>query len=503
MIRPLFFFLPAFLFVFLNSSKAQVSPLLSTTWNQTCDYNADCPTVASGGACGRAYTGCNATAIAQICKFYNYPITGLGNHCNTNDMTHCVDFSTQIYDYSSMPNNVTSANAEVALLMYHAGIATDMQWGGASSVSFFGSTPLKRYFAYSPKMYNSAIFLFNTTQELIDAVKGELDEGRIVYVKTNSINHFYIIDGYDASDNFHCNFGWGGVYDGYYPIDNVNIPPGNASPHNFIFNLRPLDGDLEIADDTIEVSANSGLENIEFTSLEDWTMTTPNSWINLNQSSGLKGYFANGDGMSFNHDVNNDTTRYGYVLIDNGNDVDTLVVKQAASSLVVNPDTLYFSDTGGSQDVFIEWLNWSNWSATSSDAWITLSENSGTGDDTITVTTTNNSSSSTILGHVIINGGSFTDTIFIEQEGQQNAGISDTELDLSVRVFPNPTSGVLMVNSNVLPEVLHIYDNTGKRVKSTTFTGVPIDVSELSDGMYFIELKLNGQSFERLKFIKQ
>ncbi|HTF04330.1 MAG TPA: C10 family peptidase [Bacteroidia bacterium] len=167
--------------IFLSPSTsllAQVSPLMTTTWNQTCYYNDSCPVVGAGGSCGRAYTGCNATAMGQILKYYAYPSTGLSAHCNSNLPTQCVTFSAQTYNYAAMPNNVTSSNVEVAKLLYHLGAACDMQYSGTSSNSFFDATVLKRYFAYSPRMYSTATFMFATTQDLIDAIKLELDAGR-------------------------------------------------------------------------------------------------------------------------------------------------------------------------------------------------------------------------------------------------------------------------------------------------------------------------------------
>jgi len=49
-----------------------IEPLLNTNWGQDCGYNSQCPT-ASDGPCGRAYTGCVATAMAQIMKYHNFP----------------------------------------------------------------------------------------------------------------------------------------------------------------------------------------------------------------------------------------------------------------------------------------------------------------------------------------------------------------------------------------------------------------------------------------------
>ena len=47
-----------------------VSPLMTTTWNQPAPYNALCP--------GGSVTGCVATAMCQIMKFWNYPAQRLG-----------------------------------------------------------------------------------------------------------------------------------------------------------------------------------------------------------------------------------------------------------------------------------------------------------------------------------------------------------------------------------------------------------------------------------------
>ena len=60
---------------------ATIEPL-QTTWNQNCYYNASCPssTGALKGYCGRVPTGCVATAMAQIMKYWSYPAKGTGSH---------------------------------------------------------------------------------------------------------------------------------------------------------------------------------------------------------------------------------------------------------------------------------------------------------------------------------------------------------------------------------------------------------------------------------------
>ncbi|MCO5267488.1 MAG: C10 family peptidase [Brumimicrobium sp.] len=482
----------------------QVNPLLSTTWNQTCYYNADCPTVGSGGACGKAYTGCNATAIAQIFKYYSYPESGMESHCNTNNVTHCVDFDAQTYDYTLMPNTVTSANPEVAKLMYHLGIAVDMQWSGTSSDSFFGIIPLKKYFKYSPKMYATATFMFDTTQDLIEGIKSELDAGRPVFAKGGS--HFYLIDGYNLSDEFHMNFGWGGVYDNYYSITSVVNAGGTFTPTNFIFNIMPINGDLETAKDTIVVPANAGVNNaIEFTSLHDWTMSTDDSWIHLNLTSGNSGYYNLG-GATFNYEINNGGVRYGYVLIDNGNDIDTVVIKQEASPLAVNPNNLSYDALGGTQTVSLSYYSWGTWNATASDTWITLSSASGTGNGGFDVIVATNPDAFSRNGTVVVSGGSFTDTIVVEQEANGTASVLAFDDESAFTVFPNPftSEAIVQFSKPVNDATLELYNQLGQKIytrEHITGSSVVLERNQLEDGVYYLWLYNSDYQMGVLKLV--
>lgn len=51
-----------------------VGPLLSTTWDQSDPYNELCPQRLGQ----RALTGCVATSMAQVMKYWNWPDTGVG-----------------------------------------------------------------------------------------------------------------------------------------------------------------------------------------------------------------------------------------------------------------------------------------------------------------------------------------------------------------------------------------------------------------------------------------
>ncbi len=102
-----------------------VTPLITTTWNQGNPYNLQCPT---------------ATATAQLMKFWNHPATGHGSHSYNHSSagTLSANFGATTYDWDNMPVSLSasSTNAQktaVATLMYHIGVAVQMNYGSNSS----------------------------------------------------------------------------------------------------------------------------------------------------------------------------------------------------------------------------------------------------------------------------------------------------------------------------------------------------------------------------------
>ena len=61
-----------------------IGPLVQTQWDQDEPYNNLCPgTGTSGQGSTKAYTGCVATAMAQVMKYWNWPVKGTGSHSYT------------------------------------------------------------------------------------------------------------------------------------------------------------------------------------------------------------------------------------------------------------------------------------------------------------------------------------------------------------------------------------------------------------------------------------
>ncbi|MDD4489494.1 MAG: C10 family peptidase [Paludibacter sp.] len=181
------------------NSKVVVEPLLNTkgiALNQYAhEYAGGCP------------TGCVATAFAQIMSYYKYPEKGIGSHCYTHPKYGeiCADFENTTYNW----NNPT--NEDYKKLSSHVGIAMDMNYCGSN----YGSIPATGDYKYAlQKYFGYHVYSTGST------IKNELANSRPVYVELlgEPVGHAFVVDGYDSDDWYHLNFGWGGLYNGYYPL---------------------------------------------------------------------------------------------------------------------------------------------------------------------------------------------------------------------------------------------------------------------------------------------
>ena len=282
-----------------KSLPTAVKPLLKTTWNQNPYYNDLCPL--DNGV--RTVTGCVATAMAQAMKYWNYPATGIGSHSYTAGTygTQSADFGATTYNWANMPNNVNSTNTEVAELMYHCGVAIEMNYGTAASGgsgaqntynSYYSPYPsthlaLIDYFKYDANSIESIYKRNYTDQTWTDKIKSELTEARVVVFEGNSgsgsSGHCFVADGFDINNLIHFNWGWGGYYNGYFSVTRL-IPSGTgtgggagdySSSQGAIIGIKPPTTVAPIADFT----ASSTITNVGSTiTLSDLSTNIPSSW---------------------------------------------------------------------------------------------------------------------------------------------------------------------------------------------------------------------------------
>ncbi|MFH1159602.1 MAG: C10 family peptidase [bacterium] len=217
-----------------------VNPLLSTIWDQGCYYNELCP-ADPGGPCGHVWTGCVATAMAQVMKYHNFPPQGVGSHTYTSGTygQQTANFGNTTYNWAAMPNSVGSSNIPTATIMYHAGVSVDMQYSTSGSGAYSDDVPdaFLDYFNYHPDVtikYKADYPNMNDWKVLLRA---DLDNQLPIYYSGyGSGGHAFVCDGYRLSDDkFHFNWGWSGSSNGWYAIGALN-PGGN----NFNLDNAPV-----------------------------------------------------------------------------------------------------------------------------------------------------------------------------------------------------------------------------------------------------------------------
>ena len=235
-----------------ESSVTAVGPLMQTRWNQSPYYNAMCP--------GGSVTGCVATAMAQVMKYWNYPATGSGFHSYNHSRygTLSANFGSTTYQWANMTNTLSSANNAVATLMYQVGVSVDMDYSPESSGAYVISAQspvtncaeyaLKTYFGYKSTLKGVQRSSYTQTQWM-NLLKAELDAGRpVLYAGFGSGGgHCFVADGYDVNSYFHFNWGWGGAYDGFFQVNALN-PSGTGigggsggfnSGHQAVIGIEP------------------------------------------------------------------------------------------------------------------------------------------------------------------------------------------------------------------------------------------------------------------------
>ena len=228
-----------------------VEPLIGyNRWNQTKFYNDLCPADASGNSAygGHAAVGCGAVVMGQIMRYWQYPTKGRGSHSyNSNNYgTLSANFAATTYHYESMPDILTVTNhpdscvLAIATLLYHCGVAVNMNYGPNSSSCNSNRivSALSTYFRYPA----SVEYIERESTPLatwLNYLKGELDE-RAPFMYGGSGNyggHVWTCDGYRDDDYFHFNWGWGGQQNGYYALTDCSSYGFNSN-HAIIIGIR-------------------------------------------------------------------------------------------------------------------------------------------------------------------------------------------------------------------------------------------------------------------------
>ena len=237
-------------------SPTSAGPLLTTTWNQGGAYNQFCPRSPSGV---RAVTGCVATTMAQIMRYWRFP-NGSAYHqvrLVDNDFTDRITPSSPNtdmvtidstiwlgggYNWNNMPNAmINSSPTDIARLMLHAGFAIGMDYGvgGSSAQTFNVPEAMKNHFGYEEADYVERSSMTHSAWH--ESLRQSLDNSvPLIY---RAPGHAWVCDGYSiyfGETFYNMNWGWGGSGNGFYDLNALAVNGNNFNNDQCaIFGLVP------------------------------------------------------------------------------------------------------------------------------------------------------------------------------------------------------------------------------------------------------------------------
>ena len=214
--------------------------------------------------------GCPATALAQLMRYHEYPITGIGVHEFTVRVsgsgrmasTRGGDGSGGPYNWDLMPyapdcNTPEVQRQAIGALCYDAGISMNQNYGKSGSGWAGCSNTRMANALQSTFMYANAVHGYSGESSpigegLMGMVNPNLDAKKPVILGT--VKHAFVCDGYgynDATLYHHLNMGWLGLDDIWYDLRTSIVSPVDGfvtgTVCSCVYNLQALrDGNGEI-----------------------------------------------------------------------------------------------------------------------------------------------------------------------------------------------------------------------------------------------------------------
>ena len=288
--------------------RANVTPFLTSHWDQNSPYNDDCGFDLSIGHIA-AVTGCVSVAMAQVMYYYKYPAQTVGsipsyqvNYNGTESHTFdgipagtVLDWDNMLDSYPINPVGGTEVQrAAVANLLSVVGrsIQTTYSNNSSGAYNYRVADALKNYFGYAQNVAYKQRWGYNN-DEWEAILYQELSSGRpIVYGGQTSDDaskkgHCFVLDGYQDGGYFHVNWGWGQLSqspDGFFLLSAMDPPlegaGGGSGAYNYgqdaivgidYQNVGPVSETVRLA--TTSLTVNGSTDAVTFTKGEEFEIS--------------------------------------------------------------------------------------------------------------------------------------------------------------------------------------------------------------------------------------
>ena len=223
--------------------------LKTARWGQGVPFNQQCP-YDNGERC---LSGCVATAYAIVMRYYEQPEHGVGVTAKytgkkngitvePRNLNHQYNWAQMPLDYIEGQYTQLQANC-VSELMADIGAAIQADYSSAATSASLDTYGIVNHFTFNrgKRMDRNE----HSEAEWHEKIKEELEKLHpILYRADDEIRttgHAFIIDGYTSDRFYHINWGWNGLYNGDFTLD--QLCPGESdysSGHSMYTGCSPI-----------------------------------------------------------------------------------------------------------------------------------------------------------------------------------------------------------------------------------------------------------------------
>ena len=240
----------------VTPSEIIKAPMLTTEWNQGAPYNYFCPSGSSYAE--RAVAGCVPVAIAQILKYYEWPLKAASVASHTDDKgdiqasmlaehDFLIDWSAMQDSYEwKVEQNYGTSEYAVARLIMEIGVMLKADYELDGTVAFVNDIVdvLSNHFKYTVSVKSTASAADATAKEPSSA-NGSADKGKFTFTRTlpsgmtGALTVYYSVRGTATNG-----------------VDYKSLPGSITFPANadtVTCNVEPLFDGVDEDDETVEV----------------------------------------------------------------------------------------------------------------------------------------------------------------------------------------------------------------------------------------------------------
>lgn len=243
---------------------------------------------------------------------------------------------------------------------------------------------------------------------------------------------------------------------------------------------------LTVTPSNQNVSATAGSTTFSVSSNSNWTALSSNDWCVVTQSGTGNGT------ITANYQANTLTTqRVANITVSvNGLPSQVVTVSQEGAATVLQIDPLNRDVTAVSGTTSFSIVSNANWQVISDAPWASATAD-GTGNGTILVDYEENTDKSVRVAVLTVSAPNIVQLITITQEGTVAADNIHVE---GLKIFPNPSNGLIDITSDILSgkALIQVMDIKGNIIHSQdvdNISAVKLDLSNAAEGTYLIKIK--------------